>query len=196
MSTGSASLGQRWLHVIKDHAGTAIGVGILLVVTGLIAIAAPFAAGVSVMLMIGVMLMAAGIGLCMLAFRMGAFGAGLSPFLIGALMIVVGLYTVSRPVAALASMTLFLAAYFIVSGFVELFAAFGARPAPGWGWMATTGVVTLLLGVMLWRQFPMSGIWAVGTLFGLKLLFTGTSMLAIGMSVRRGVQGMQAATKS
>jgi uncharacterized membrane protein HdeD (DUF308 family) len=108
-------------------------------------------------------------------------------------MVVVGIYMVSQPVAALASMTLILAAYFVVTGIVEFFAAFGIRPAEGWGWMLLNGIVTLLLGLMIWRQFPVSGVWALGTLFGIKLLFSGASLLGLGMAVRRGVKTVEAA---
>jgi uncharacterized membrane protein HdeD (DUF308 family) len=61
--------------------------------------------------------------------------------------------------------------------------------------MAFNGVITLILGMMIWRQFPVSGIWAVGTLFGVKLMLSGWSLFAIGSAVRRGVKGVQAALR-
>jgi len=188
-------VGRKLLGAIKAHAGIAIGAGIVLILAGVFAICAPFVAGLSVMLMIGGMLLVGGIALCLLALRVGAFGLGLPLLLMGVLMILAGVYIVSHPVAALASMTLFLAAYLIVTGIVEIFAGFGARPEEGWGWMVASAIVTLLLGVMLWRQFPISGVWAIGTLFGVKLLMTGVSTLAIGMTVRQGVGGVEAAMK-
>jgi uncharacterized membrane protein HdeD (DUF308 family) len=194
MANGAA-VGHRLLGAIKAHAGIAVAVGIALILTGVLAICAPFVAGVSVMFMIGGMLLVGGIALLMLALRVGAFGLGMPLLLMGILMFLAGLYMVSRPVAALASMTLFLAAYLIITGIVEFFAGLGARPEPGWGWMVASAVVTLLLGVMLWRQFPISGVWAIGTLFGAKLLITGISMTSIGMAVRHGVGGVEAAMK-
>jgi uncharacterized membrane protein HdeD (DUF308 family) len=59
------------------------------------------------------------------------------------------------------------------------------RPADGWGWTLFNGIVTLLLGLMLWRQFPLSGAWAVGILFGIKMLFSGMALVIIGRSVKR-----------
>lgn len=191
MATPVGEMRQKLLGAIKSHAGVAVGVGIALIVTGVLAICAPFVAGVSVMLVIGAMLLVGGIALSLLAFRVGAFGPGMPLLLMGVLMIAAGLFMVSRPVAALASMTLLLAAYLMVSGVVETAAGFGARPESGWGWMVTTGLVTLLLGLMLWRQFPVSGAWAVGTLFGIKLLMTGVSMTSIGAAVRRGVRSVE-----
>ena len=190
------SVGHKLLGTIKGNAGVAVGVGIALIVAGALAIFAPFIAGLSVMLVIGMLMLIGGIALCLLAFRVGAFGQGLPLLLMGALMVFAGLYVFSHPVAALASMTLVLAAYLVVTGVVELFAGFNARPERGWGWMVFTAVITLVLGVMLWRQFPVSGVWAIGTLFGIKLIMNGLSMTAIGMAVRRGVGGMQTALKS
>jgi uncharacterized membrane protein HdeD (DUF308 family) len=195
MATPAGMVRNRLLDAIKGHAGIAVGVGILLIVTGVLAICAPFYAGVSVMLMIGSMLLVGGIALVVLAFRVGAFGAGSSVLLMGALMIAVGLYMLNRPIASLASMTLLLASYLIVTGIVEIFAGFGARPQSGWGWIVASAVVTLILGVMLWRQFPISGIWAVGTLFGIKLVMTGVSMTSIAATVRKGVRTVEAAFK-
>jgi len=188
-------VGQKLLGAIKGHAGVAVGVGVALIVTGVLAICAPFVAGVSVMLVIGSMLIVGGVALCLLALRVGAFGLGMPLLMIGVLMLLAGVFVVSRPVAALASMTVLLAAYLMISGVVELFAGFNARPEDGWGWMVASAVVTLLLGLMLWRQFPISGVWAVGTLFGIKLLMSGASMTSIGMAVRRGVRTIETATK-
>jgi uncharacterized membrane protein HdeD (DUF308 family) len=188
-------MGTSLLDGIKSHASTAVGVGILLIVAGVVAICAPFAAGLSVMVMIGAVTIIGGVAQCVLAFRMGTFGRGLVGFLLGLLMIVAGSYVFTEPAEALGSMTLLLAIYFFVSGLMELFAALSARHAEGWGWMAFNGVITLILGMMIWRQFPVSGIWAVGTLFGVKLMLSGWSLFAIGSAVRRGVKGVQAALR-
>jgi uncharacterized membrane protein HdeD (DUF308 family) len=193
MASEAQSFGKTLLDGIQENAGTAIGIGIFLLIAGVLALGAPFMTGISITLMIGVLMIIGGVAKSVLAFRVGAFGRGVLVFLMGVLMVVVGIYMVSQPVAALASMTLFLAAYFIVTGIVEFFAAFGIRPAEGWGWMLLNGIVTLLLGLMIWRQFPVSGVWALGTLFGIKLLFSGASLLGLGMAVRRGVKTVEAA---
>jgi uncharacterized membrane protein HdeD (DUF308 family) len=94
--------------------------------------------------------------------------------------------------SALSGITLLLAAYFIVSGVIEAFGAFSARPANGWGWLFFSGIVSLALGVMLWKQFPLSGLWAVGTLIGIRLLMAGISLIAIGSIVGKGVKVVSA----
>ena len=196
MATSTPMVGERLLGAIRGHAGVAVGVGITLILAGVLAICAPFVAGVSVMVMIGAMLMIGGVALCLLSFRLRVFGPGLPFLLMGGLMIVAGLYVVGKPVAALMSMTVLLSIYLIVSGIVEFFSGISARPDSGWGWIVASGLVTLLLGIMLWRQFPLSGVWAIGTLFGIKLLMTGFSMTSIGAVVRQGVRKVEGALKS
>jgi uncharacterized membrane protein HdeD (DUF308 family) len=172
------------LDGIKKNARLAVITGIILLICGVLAVGSPFAAGVSVTIMVGALLIIGGISQCFLAFQAGAFGKGLLIFLMGALTAVAGFYLLGQPVAGLETITIFLAAYFIVTAIFELVAAFQIRPAKGWGWMLFNGIVTLLLGIMIWRQFPLSGAWAVGTLFGIKLMMSGLSLLFIGRSVR------------
>jgi uncharacterized membrane protein HdeD (DUF308 family) len=172
------------LDGIKKNARLAVIVGILMLVCGILAIGSPLVAGMSVTVIVGVMLLVGGVAQCFLAFQAGAFGEGLLIFIMGALTAVAGFYLFNQPLAGLASITLFLAAYFVVTGISELISAFQIRPAEGWGLMLFNGIVTLLLGVMIWRQFPLSGAWAVGVLFGMKLVLSGWSLIFIGRAVR------------
>jgi uncharacterized membrane protein HdeD (DUF308 family) len=172
------------LDGIKKNARLAVIVGILMLVCGILAIGSPLVAGMSVTVIVGIMLLVGGIAQCFLAFQAGAFGEGLLIFIMGALTAVAGLYLFNQPLAGLASITIFLAAYFVVTGISELVSAFQIRPAEGWGLMLFNGIVTLLLGIMIWRQFPLSGAWAVGVLFGIKLVLGGWSLIFIGRAVR------------
>jgi uncharacterized membrane protein HdeD (DUF308 family) len=180
------------IGVISSHARHATITGIVMAVCGVLAIAAPAVAGVSAMIVLGVMLLVGGLSQCFLAFKAGAFGRGLLIFVLGALAVIAGVWTLGQPLSALSGITLLLAAYFIVSGVIEAFGAFSARPANGWGWLFFSGIVSLALGVMLWKQFPLSGLWAVGTLIGIRLLMAGISLIAIGSIVGKGVKVVSA----
>ena len=172
------------LDGIKKNARLAVIMGIIMVICGVLAVGSPFAAGVYVTIFVGVMLVFGGIAQCFLAFQAGAFGKGLLIFVVGALTAAAGFYIFNQPLEGLATITLFLTAYFIVTGIFELVSAFQIRPAEGWGMMLFNGIVTLLLGVMIWSDFPLSGAWAVGVLFGVKLIFSGWSLIFIGRTVR------------
>ena len=172
------------VDAIRRNARTAIIAGIVMLICGVLAVGAPLAAGLSLTIFVGVLLGVGGISQCVLAFQAGAFRQGLLMFLIGLLTAGAGFYLFNQPVNGLAAITLFLAAYFIVTGIFELIAAFQIRPSEGWGWMLFTGIVTLILGLMIWRQFPLSGAWAVGVLFGIKLIMSGWWLIFIGRGVR------------
>lgn len=191
-----ARVGGKLMQAIKSHAGAAIGVGIVLILSGLFAICSPFLAGASVTIAIGAMLFVGGVSLAIIAFRVGAFATGLPLLLMSVLLLLAGYTMVSRPVESLGAITILLASYLIVSGAVELFAGMGARPDAGSGWLILSAVVSVILGVMLWRQFPSSAAWAIGTIFGVKLLMNGITMTSIGIAVRRGVGSVQAAMKA
>ena len=149
---------------------------------GLLAIGSPFVAGLSVVLATGVLLIIGGAGQLVFAFKAGA---GLVSILVGILSVVVGGYMLANPGAALGSLTLLLAAFFIASGVFEAVLAFQARPLKGWGWSLFSGIVSFVLGAMIWAQFPVSGVWAIGVLLGIKLLFGGWTLVMFG-TVARG----------
>jgi uncharacterized membrane protein HdeD (DUF308 family) len=62
--------------------------------------------------------------------------------------------------------------------------SFRFRPARGWLWLLLSGGVSLVLGALLWSQWPMSGLWAVGVLVGLNLMSTGFVLLKSASMLR------------
>jgi len=179
------------LDGIKKNAGLTVTCGIILIVAGFLAIMSPLVAGLSLTIMVGAMLAVSGIGQCFLAFKAGAFGKALMVLIFGVLMTFAGFYMMTQPLSGLASITLILVAYLVAAGLFEVIAAFQIRPAQGWGWELFNGIVTLLLGIMLWRQFPLSGAWAVGVIFGIKMIFSGWAFVFIGRAVKQAAQNSE-----
>ena len=54
----------------------------------------------------------------------------------------------------------------------------------GWGWTAFDGVVGILLAILIWRQWPVSGVWAIGILVGIRLIFGGWGLFALGSAAK------------
>lgn len=182
---------QEALGTIKRHAGLGMAVGLAIAIAGVLAIFSPFVAGLSVAIAVGVLLIVSGVSRLFLAFRLGSFGVGLLVFVLGVLSIVIGGYMVSRPEMALATLTLVLAVYFFAHGIFEIVWAFRLRPIKGWGWALFSGIAALVLGIMIWRQFPVSGLWAVGTLAGVHMIFGGSSMASICREARGAAKDAQ-----
>jgi uncharacterized membrane protein HdeD (DUF308 family) len=178
---------------IKKNAGLTVVIGIITVIAGVLAISSPFIAGVSISILVGAMLAISGVSQCFLAFKAGAFGRALMVFVVGVLMTIVGVYMMNQPVAGLATLTIILMSYLLATGALEIIVSFQLKPASGWGLELFNGIVTLLLGIMLWRQFPLSGAWAIGVLFGIKMIFSGWAFVFIGRNVNKMATGTQTA---
>jgi len=177
---------------IKKNAGLAVVIGVVTLIAGLLAITSPLVAGVSITILVGAMLAVSGVSQCFLAFKAGAFGRGLMVFVVGVLMTIVGVYMMNQPVAGLATLTIILMSYLLATGALEIIVAFQLKPADGWGLQLFNGIVTLLLGIMLWRQFPLSGAWAIGVLFGIKMMFSGLALILITKGAKQPTENQVA----
>jgi uncharacterized membrane protein HdeD (DUF308 family) len=156
--------------------------GWLSIVFGILAIAMPWVAGQSILLMVGALVMAAGVLRMIWAFKAGSLGKGILVFLIGVLTLLAGIAVIAHPVMSSAILTVMLAVYFFVDGFSELMAAFSLKE--GKGWLIFDAVVTILLGIMIFTGFPLAGTVAIGVFLGIKLLFVGVTMLTVRSAVR------------
>ena len=162
--------------------------GIFTIVLGILALVAPIITGTWVVLLVGLLVLAAGITRMVWAFQSDSLGKGLLRFTIGGLTLLCGVALVvtmvTDPRLASGIVTIVLAVYLLVDGAFEIAAAFLARPTSGWGWLLAGGILSVLLGLMIWLQFPLSGVWAIGILLGVKLLLVGTNMIFLSPAVR------------
>ena len=140
--------------------------------------------GFSIALLVGVLVAASGVVRMFWAFQVGSLGKGLLTFALGGLTLLCGVALIADPLLAAGFLTIVLVAYLVADGICEIFVGLRVRPAPGWMWLLFAGVVSLMLGGMIWRQFPLSGPWAIGILLGIKLFFVGLVMVTTGSTVR------------
>ncbi len=164
---------------VRRTSPTGTILGTALVILGILALVAPLLSGLAVTVVAAVLLTAAGVTRLSWAFGAASFGRGVLTFLLGGLMILGGLVMLAAPLVGLAWLTVMLAAYFLVDGVMDIVAAIRIRPAEHWSWMLVGGLVSLLLAAVIWRQWPISGLWAVGMLVGLRLLVAGFEMIAL-----------------
>lgn len=174
-----------WLDEAKKNSGFLIFLGVMTIIFGVLAVGAPLMTGIAVAVMVGFLLLFMGVARIVHALKSGQWGTGIWGTVIGLLAVGAGLMTIFRPMVGLMSLTLFLAAYFFIDGVCEIIAAFKIKPDQGWGWLLFNGIVAVLLGVMIWRQWPVSGAWAIGILVGVHILMTGWSMVILGTGARR-----------
>jgi uncharacterized membrane protein HdeD (DUF308 family) len=158
--------------------------GIALSVLGLIAVGRAFTATLATMVFFGwLLLLACAIEIAQ-AVLVGAWAGFFSHLMMAILFGVVGVLLVSKPLASAETLTLFMAAFFLVGGLSRLLVAVFVH-APGWGWQAADGAITLGLGALLLVQWPLSGLWAIGLFIGIDLIFFGVSWIALALELRR-----------
>jgi len=169
---------------VKKASTVAIVLSVLVILLGFAAIIVPEIAGLAVTLLIGWALLVAGVVEIVHAFGSRHGGNFALHLLIGILDVVVGAYLIIHPTAALVTLTLILAVVFVVDGISTLFYGFRLRPQPGSGWLLFDGLVSLVLGILIWSHWPMSSVWFIGTLIGIRLVLEGTGRLFAASAVR------------
>lgn len=179
------SVRQEIREIARGHSRWLIGAGALTMLFGLLCIAAPLVSGLGVNVVVGVLFLLAGwvevLGGARL--RKGTKGRGWMVFG-GALSILLGIYMLARPLQSLLALTWVLCIVFVVQGVLRCLSAFELRPLRGWGWMLFSGAVTVLLGLFLLANWPFSGAWLIGTLFGVYVLMAGWTLLQLGLAAR------------
>jgi uncharacterized membrane protein HdeD (DUF308 family) len=145
----------------------------------------PPIAGIGVVLAIAWLLMFSGAFHLIFAWHTRGAGGLILELLLGILYLGVGAYTLVHPVAGLASLTLILAIYLFAEAVLELVLSFRLRPMRGSNWLLLDGAVTLILAILIWRTWPSSTEWVIGTLVGISMLFSGVSRLVLSLAARR-----------
>ena len=139
--------------------------------------------------MFGVIMLIGGISQVVIAFWAGRWSGFLLQVLVGILYVVVGFMVIDAPVASAASLTLVIAAFLFIGGVIRIVVAMAER-FPGWGWVLLNGAVTLLLGLLIYKQWPLSGVFVIGLFVGIEMIFNGWYwvMLSIGLKKSPKIQ--------
>jgi uncharacterized membrane protein HdeD (DUF308 family) len=153
----------------------------------MVAVASPFVAAVAVNVVIAWLIVLAGGVHIVLAFQAHRAGSVIWKLLVGLAYLFIGGNLIARPVLGVASLTLVLASLFLVEGILNIVLFFQMRSLRGSTWILIDGVITLLLGLMIYMQWPSSSAWAIGTLVGVSLILSGISRVSLSLAVRRAV---------
>lgn len=153
--------------------------GVFTMLLGAFSMILPMFTGFSILIGIGILVLSAGIVRLFWAFQADSFATGVLRFLLGGLTLLLGIYLVTNAIFASAMLTILMVLYFILDGGSEIAAGIQHRKEGG-GWLIFAGVISILLAIMIWAQFPFSGVWAIGILIGVKLFFAGLTIILVG----------------
>ena len=171
------------LNALRGHWLWFVLLGVALIVLGVIALGAVVIASLATAVAIGAILLVGGVAETTGAFWCRGWSGIFFHLLSGVLSIVIGALFLRAPVDALLALTLLLSCLLFVGGIFKIIAALTYRFA-AWGWPLLSGIIDVILGVMIWREWPASALWVIGLFVGINLLFRGFNWIALGLSVR------------
>ena len=151
---------------------------------GILSIVLPRASGMTVGVLVGILLLVAGVMRTTFAWIATSWGSMFRRFTTGVLAIVAGGVMIFQPETGLDVITMVAMVFFIADGVTQILISLRLPPGTERIWVITSGVLSSLLGVLIWRQWPVSGEIAVGILAGVKLIMDGIAMIAVAGAVR------------
>ena len=172
-------------QIVRHASGLSILWGALLILCGMLAIGSPLLAAVAVNAVIAWLIVFAGVVHIVIAFHAHSASSLIWKLLVGIAYLCFGAYLIMHPVLGVASLTLVLGTLFLIEGVLNIVLFFRMRHLQGSSWTLIDGIITLLLGGMIYLQWPSSSAWAIGTLVGVSMVFSGITRVAISFAVRK-----------
>jgi uncharacterized membrane protein HdeD (DUF308 family) len=165
--------------------GWFVGLGIAQLVLGIIAWFDVIAFTIAGVIFIGALLVVAGAFQVAHAFMDREWGMFLLHLLVGILYVVGGLLLMDEPLEGSVVITILVAVSLIIGGIMRIVIGARHRHMPGWWLIVASGVISLLVGLMLYVTLPWSGLWVVGTLIAVELIVHGVSWIQFGLTLRK-----------
>lgn len=161
-----------------------VALGVALIALGTIMLGFPVITTLATVTAIGVLIFLGGIIEIVGAFWAREWSGFFLVLLSGILGIVVGLMLLGNPIEGGVTLTILLASFLFVAGIFKTVVALTHR-FEGWTWLLLSGAIDILLGILIWRGLPMSGLTIIGLLVGISLIFRGVSWLMLGFRLKQ-----------
>jgi uncharacterized membrane protein HdeD (DUF308 family) len=178
------------VEIVRQASTLSILWGVLLIVFGILAVGAPFIAAVAVSVLVAWLIILAGVVHLMLAVHAHRAGRLVWKLLVGVAYVVFGVYLIVHPLLGVTSLTLLLALLFLIEGILDVILFFNMRSMQGAFWVLVDGIITLLLGLLIYLQWPSSSIWAIGTLVGVSMIISGVTRVMISLAARKSAAAL------
>lgn len=158
--------------------------GLLLIGLGILAIAHPFLTTLAAKIVLGWTLLIVGVAQVIQSLSAKAWSEFFLNLLMGLIYAAVGAWLVFFPLTGMLTLTIVLAATFIVQGFIELAMGLRMRPSGGWFALLLAGAVAIVVGVMIMYGLPSTATWAIGLMVGVNLIVSGVTYIVIALTAR------------
>ena len=136
------------------------------------------------MLILGWVVLFCGVSELAASFWMRHWDGFFLHLLSGVLAIVVGGLILGHPIGAAAGLTMLIAALLLINGLFRVVGSLMLRFS-GWHWVALDGVISILLGGMIWHDMPGSALWVIGLFIGINMIFRGWAWIMLAMALKQ-----------
>jgi uncharacterized membrane protein HdeD (DUF308 family) len=174
------------LAPLRAKWGWIVALGVVYLVAGFIALGSVAMATEVSVLIVGIMMIVAGVSEVFNAFQVKGWGKFILWALVGVLYIVAGFVAFENPLLAAVLLTLVLGASLVASGIMRIILAFSMKRETPSIWVALSGVITLLLGLLILARWPINSVYILGLFLGIDLIMAGAGWIGIGLGFRRG----------
>ncbi len=158
--------------------------GIISLAGGVMALANPLAASLTVELLAGWSFVLAGIIALVSAFGDQGWGVRIFSLLLGLLILLIGINLIAHPLRGLLSLTFVVAAFMMIAGVVRFALAFSAELRAFRWILILSGALSIILAAMIFSNFPQSAAVVLGIYLGIELISNGVSMITISLARR------------
>jgi len=166
--------GARWLLVWS----------IVVLICGIFAILLPLTFAFAIAVVIGCLVLVAGVAHLVFAFHTRSLGGFLLHILLCVIYEIAAVCLLANPLLSVISLSLILAIFLILEGLLELVLYFRMRRFRRSIWVLIDGIGTLILGIFLVRQWPPVSPEVIGALIGTSLILSAVSRIILSAAVR------------
>jgi len=172
---------------VRSALGWSMAGGVAMIFFCAVAIAAPMIAALSAGILVGVAVLFGGAAQLVHAFETRGEPRFLLRLVVGILYVLAGYWLLARPEIGILSLAIILGTFLFAQGLLTSILGLQARPVRGWGWLLFDGVVSVILGLLIWAHWPSDAAWLIGTFFGISLVCSGFSRVMWSSVARRAI---------
>lgn len=175
---------KRVADAVHANRGLYIFIGLAICALGVAAIAFPHVSTLAATVFTGWLFIIGGIAQGAHAFSLKGVGAMLLGSLLALLALAAGILIVMHPLEGALTLTIVLVCFFLTDGVLRVIAAFRFKPLKGWGMVALTGVVSILMAALLLSMLPAAADWVIGLMVGINFLMWGITLVMLANAAK------------
>lgn len=159
--------------------------GVVMIIAGVAALFVPFATSLAVELIVGAAFLASGIvSLFQIFTTDDGWSARGMYLLLGLFNTFAGALLLLHPFEGLLALTMLMIIAMLVNGILRFVVGLQSRPEDGWGWVTFSGVLSVLISIFFFSQYPEISTVLLGIFVGVSLVGDGAGFLRFAFALK------------